>query len=128
MTVPTLGGFVYDCPDPAALAEFYRAVLDWGPAEAHAVAGDNWVVLTNPQGGPRFEFQRVEDYQAPEWPSAGKPQQAHLDLDVPDIDAAHGRVLALGAKLLDDSPESFRVYADPVGHPFCLCACGPATA
>ncbi|WP_286157013.1 VOC family protein, partial [Streptomyces sp. AA4] len=56
-------------------------------------------------------------------PSQDRPQQAHLDLDVPDLEAAHQRVLGLGAKLLDDSPETFRVYADPVGHPFCLCAC-----
>ncbi|HWD01148.1 MAG TPA: VOC family protein, partial [Amycolatopsis sp.] len=44
-------------------------------------------------------------------------------LDVTDLEAAHERVLDLGAKLLDDSPETFRVYADPAGHPFCLCAC-----
>jgi predicted enzyme related to lactoylglutathione lyase len=122
MTVPTLGGFAFDCADPAALAEFYRSVLDWGPAQ---VSDDgHWVTLTNPLGGPRFEFQRVDGYQPPEWPSETRPQQAHLDLDVPDIDAAHGRVLALGAKLLDDKPKTFRVYADPEGHPFCLCACG----
>jgi predicted enzyme related to lactoylglutathione lyase len=121
MTVPTLGGFVYDCPDPAALAEFYRQLLDWGPAES--VHEGHWVTLTNPQGGPRFEFQRVEDHQAPDWPSGNTPQQAHLDLDVPDIDAAHDRVLALGATLLDDKRETFRVYADPAGHLFCLCAC-----
>jgi predicted enzyme related to lactoylglutathione lyase len=126
MTVPTFGGFVYDCPDPAALAEFYRALLDWGPAKSEY--DGHWVSLTNPRGGPRFEFQRVDDYRAPDWPSAGRPQQAHLDLDVPDIDAAHDRVLALGAKLLDDSPKSFRVYVDPVGHPFCLCACATTTA
>nr|WP_324618019.1 VOC family protein [Streptomyces dysideae] len=34
-------------------------------------------------------------------------------------------VMALGAKPLDteDRSRSFRVYADPAGHPFCLCAC-----
>lgn len=29
--------------------------------------------------------------------------------------------IALGARLLD-TQEKFRVYADPVGHPFCLCS------
>jgi predicted enzyme related to lactoylglutathione lyase len=121
MTVPTFGGFVYDCADPTALAEFYRALLEWD--EPESTDDGHWVTLTNPLGGARFEFQRVEDYQPPEWPSVTRPQQAHLDLDVPDIESAHGRVLALGAKLLDDKRETFRVYADPEGHPFCLCAC-----
>ena len=30
------------------------------------------------------------------------------------------RALELGAKQLDDSAETFRVFADPAGHPFCL--------
>ena len=31
-------------------------------------------------------------------------------------------MLALGGRLLDgsDKPIGYRVYADPVGHPFCL--------
>jgi hypothetical protein len=40
------------------------------------------------------------------------------------MDAEHVRALALGATLLDDSPEhpTFRVFADLDGHPFCLCS------
>lgn len=33
-------------------------------------------------------------------------------------------MLALGARVLDredDEKKGFRVYADPAGHPFCLC-------
>ena len=119
--VPTLGVVALDCPDPAALAEFYRSVLEW---DAPEVTGDgHWVTLPNPAGGAGIAFQRVPDYRPPAWPSAENPQQMHLDLNVTDMEAAHERVLGLGAKLLDDSPETFRVYADPVGHPFCLCAC-----
>ncbi|MFD6066073.1 VOC family protein [Amycolatopsis lurida] len=119
--VPTFGAVALDCPDPVALAEFYRELLDWQAAE---VAEDgHWVTLRNPEGGARFSFQRVPDYRPPAWPSAENPQQAHVDLDVTDMEAAHERALKIGAKLLDDSPETFRVYADPVGHPFCLCAC-----
>ncbi|MFF1607268.1 VOC family protein [Amycolatopsis sp. NPDC058278] len=119
--VPTLGVVALDCPDPVALAEFYRAVLEW---EAPEVAEDgHWVTLANPAGGAGIAFQRVPDYRPPAWPSAENPQQLHLDLNVTDLEAAHERVLGLGAKLLDDKPETFRVYADPVGHPFCLCAC-----
>jgi hypothetical protein len=34
--------------------------------------------------------------------------------------------MSLGAKVLKkaeevDSPDNFQVYADPAGHPFCLC-------
>jgi len=53
----------------------------------------------------------------------------HLDTTVPtkaDLDAAHERALALGARLLedrsDDPEEPLRVYADPAGHPFCIIA------
>lgn len=119
--VPTLGVVALDCPDPVALAGFYRAVLEW---DAPEVAEDgHWVTLANPAGGAGIAFQRVPDYRPPAWPSAENPQQLHLDLNVTDLEAAHERVLGLGAKLLDDRPETFRVYADPVGHPFCLCAC-----
>ncbi|MDQ7805784.1 VOC family protein [Amycolatopsis sp. A133] len=119
--VPTLGVVALDCPDPVALAGFYRAVLEW---EAPEVAEDgHWVTLRNPAGGAGIAFQRVADYRPPAWPSTENPQQLHLDLNVMDLEAAHQRVLGLGAKLLDDSPKTFRVYADPVGHPFCLCAC-----
>jgi hypothetical protein len=31
------------------------------------------------------------------------------------------KVLALGAKRLPGGEATFRVYADPAGHPFCLC-------
>jgi predicted enzyme related to lactoylglutathione lyase len=119
--VPTLGVVALDCPDPVALAEFYRAVLEWDAPEV--TEDGHWVTLPNPAGGAGIAFQRVPDYRPPAWPSAENPQQMHLDLNVTDLEAAHERVLGLGAKLLDDSPKTFRVYADPVGHPFCLCAC-----
>ncbi|MDT8909957.1 VOC family protein [Amycolatopsis sp. PS_44_ISF1] len=117
--IPTFGSVCFDCPDPVALADFYRALLDWNEPEVK----DGWVTLINPQGGPRLEFQLVDNYRAPGWPSSEEPQQAHLDLDVTDLEAAHERALSLNAMLLDDSAETFRVYADPAGHPFCLCAC-----
>ena len=55
------------------------------------------------------------------WPSADRPQQAHLDFDVADLDAGEEQVLALGAHLAETQPgTSFRVFLDPAGHPFCL--------
>ena len=46
----------------------------------------------------------------------------HVDVMVDDLDLAEPKVLALGATLLEgsDKPIGYRVYADPVGHPFCL--------
>lgn len=124
--VPSFGGVVLDCSDPVALAGFYRELLALD-TEPDMAADGHWGTLVDPLGGARLEFQRVQGYQAPEWPSLVRPQQVHLDLDVIDLEAAHERALRIGAKLLDDKPRSFRVYADPAGHPFCLCA-GEATA
>jgi hypothetical protein len=48
-------------------------------------------------------------------------------LVVDGITAAHNEVISLGAKLLKaagnntDAEDDFQVYADPAGHPFCLC-------
>ncbi|MBA2725949.1 MAG: VOC family protein, partial [Actinobacteria bacterium] len=72
--------------------------------------------------GMRIAFQRVTDYRPPDWRDANPPQQMHLDVLVADLDEGEAEVLALGASLLDgsDKPIGFRVYADPVGHPFCL--------
>ncbi|GHH41955.1 VOC family protein [Streptomyces candidus] len=108
-----------DCPDPATLSAFYADILG-GEVER---SDDDWWVLSAP-GGHRIAFQRVAGHRPPEWPNAGhNSQQLHLDFDVPDLDKAEEQVLALGAKVLDadDRQRSFRVYADPAGHPFCLC-------
>ena len=81
---------------------------------------DDWVELRS-EGGPTLAFQRVADYRAPVWPGSDHPQQLHLDFDVPDLDAGEADVLAVGARKADHQPgTTFRVYLDPVGHPFCL--------
>ncbi|MFJ6861938.1 VOC family protein [Streptomyces werraensis] len=119
MSVAKLGAVVLDCPDPHTLAGFYAGVVGGTPEGE----GD-WVDLAVP-GGPTLAFQRAEDHVPPRWPTADRSQQFHLDLTVEDLDAAEKEVLALGAKPLDteDRARTFRVYADPAGHPFCLCAC-----
>jgi Glyoxalase-like domain len=48
-------------------------------------------------------------------------QHVGLRDDVDDLDATEARVLAAGATKYDVQPNDHcRVYADPVGHPFCL--------
>ncbi|MET9275543.1 VOC family protein [Kribbella sp. NPDC003557] len=55
----------------------------------------------------------------PCWGDPANPTQIHLDVQVADLDAAEHAVLEHGATKLEDFP-GWRVYADPVGHPFCL--------
>lgn len=118
--IPTFGTVVLDCPDPKRLGEFYGSLLDWGSPQIEHEG--HWADLSGP-GGVVISFQRVAHYRAPEWPGQQVPQQLHLDLRSADLAAGRERALSLGAKLLDDSNATFHVYADPDGHPFCLCAC-----
>ena len=105
-----------DCPDPSALTAFYAAVLGTTVERTDA----DWVQLA-PTGGTPLAFQRVADYRPPEWPGAEHPQQLHLDLEVDDLDAGEAAVVALGARTHEVQPgETFRVFLDPAGHPFCL--------
>lgn len=108
-----------DCRDPRSLAAFYRSIL--GGEIKQSTASDDWVRLQTPSGSD-IGFQRDPDHAAPEWPN-GPSQQAHLDFDVPDLDAGERAVLALGAEkaATQPSPDEWRVFTDPAGHPFCLC-------
>ncbi|MEU2716243.1 VOC family protein [Streptomyces sp. NPDC007205] len=123
MALAKLDVVVLDCPDPHALAGFYAAVLG-GTVEANCDDSGEWVYLKVP-GGPALAFQEAPGHVPPKWPSPDGSQQFHLDLVVEDLDAAEKGVLELGARPLDteDRERTFRVYADPAGHPFCLCAC-----
>lgn len=112
---------VIDCPEPETLAEFYRQLLGGEVTPA----SEDWVVLQI-QSGPRLAFQQADEYAPPTWPTGERPQQFHLDVTVDDIDDAEPAVLAIGARKHDVQPgeaddDSFRVYLDPAGHPFCLC-------
>lgn len=117
-----LAAVVLDCPDTQALAGFYAGIMGGSVASS---SDDGWAELDAPHS--LLQFQRVDDYRAPSWPT-GSPQQFHLDMVVEDIVATHAQVLQAGAIPLDPvdppTPENvgpFRVYADPAGHPFCLC-------
>lgn len=112
--------FVYDCPDPHALAEFYAALL--GRQIDPDQRGD-WVEIVADDGN-RIAFQQVADYQRPQWPGQEHPQQLHLDVEVDDLDDGEAAVTERGAVKHPVQPsqsDSFRVFLDPAGHPFCLC-------
>lgn len=107
-----------DCPDPGALAEFYRSIVG-GKIEPQTESED-WVRLRTPSGSD-LGFQLDPHHVRPGWPN-GIPQQAHLDFDVSDLDHSEAEVIAVGAVKaeIQPRPDRWRVFLDPAGHPFCL--------
>jgi hypothetical protein len=122
MTLPRFSQAVLDCPDPISLAVFYSAltgleVEPFGDVPPEEVTG---VDLMN-DGQPSLRFQVVENYVPPTWPDGPIPQQFHIDFYVDDLDESERHALSIGARLATFQPgEYFRVFLDPVGHPFCL--------
>ena len=113
--------WVFDAPDLAVESAFWAGVLG-GTVDDYSESGWHMVKVDDQ---PRVGIQHVADHVSPDWPD-GTPQQVHLDLWVEDFESAHREVMSLGAKVLqpvDDSDpkEGYQVYADPAGHPFCLC-------
>ena len=110
---------VFDAADLTAESSFWAGLLG-GTVDAE----DDWHMVVV-DGTARVGVQLAPDHVRPEWP-LGTPQQIHLDLWVDDIETAHEEAMSLGAELLQvaedsDEPDRFQVYADPAGHPFCLC-------
>lgn len=111
---------VFDAADPTPESSFWAGVLD-GTVDAE----DDWHMVFV-DGAPVIGVQLAPTHVPPDWPDGTPPQQIHLDLWVNDFKTAHEKVMALGAKVLKPAEDSgsaddFQVYADPAGHPFCLC-------
>jgi predicted enzyme related to lactoylglutathione lyase len=117
MAIARFPGFVIDCPDPGALAEFYGALLGW-----KTKVDGGWAEIRPDDGSNCISFQQVDGYQRPQWPGQSMPQQMHLDLMVEDLDDGEKEAIKLGATKAGTQPgTTFRVFLDPAGHPFCLC-------
>ena len=120
-----LAAIAIDCPGPRELAAFYGRLLGWSIDET--ASNENWVELADPAGGAPLAFQRDPEYLPPTWPDRERPQMLHLDVRVSSLDSVHEHAIRVGARQLpqpeDRLDANFRVYADPEGHPFCLCAC-----
>ncbi|WP_117210763.1 VOC family protein [Allorhizocola rhizosphaerae] len=106
---------VMDAADIAGLSAFYSGLAGW----TQLYADDHWITMTTDDGW-RIGLQHAPDHVPPRWPDPAYPQQAHLDLRVPELAAASERAVALGATLLQES-ETWHTLADPAGHPFDLC-------
>jgi hypothetical protein len=105
-TTEGIANIVLQCPwneDRAAMSALYGDLLQL----------DQWDV-------PQLVFDEGQpDDPRPRWPDPAFPQQMHLDIRVGDLDAVDALVLKRGATRLADFGDH-RVYADIVGHPFCL--------
>jgi hypothetical protein len=118
---------VVDCADPAALAAFWAAALDY-----HVVFADDDQVEIGPW--PREPDDRAEQVRrGPAVPTVvfvrvpeGKAGKNRLHLDVRPVDGDYAdhvrRLIDLGARPADIGQGEVRwtVLADPEGNEFCL--------
>ncbi|MFI6476278.1 VOC family protein [Nonomuraea sp. NPDC050663] len=116
---------VLDAADIDAVSAFWAALLG-GTVEPGERWHNIWV-----DGTWQLGVQLAPGHVPPVWPD-GAPQQIHLDFYVDDFDEAHEQVIALGGRLLKAAEDreavyGVQVYADPAGHPFCLCWLPAAT-
>lgn len=117
-----LARIVIDCFSPRALAGFYEALLGM---TKRVEDSPQRVVIGHEDGRlPMLAFQHASPHVAPRWPDPRFPQQMHFDLKFNDGPAMQALAERLGAMRLPPQGGSCPVYADPAGHPFCLCMFG----
>jgi len=94
--IGSLRAVALDAPDIDLLATFYEQLASW-----RRVPGDDdeWITIDSGDGW-RIGLQRATGHVPPHWPDQDRPQQAHLDFRVPDLDAAAERGQQRGASLL----------------------------
>ena len=114
-----LANVTFDCEDALTVARFWSAVLDRPisdtpePSSGFACIG---TVDHADAGSPTWLFQRVPEHRTAK-------NRVHVDLAAADREAEVARLLALGARRLDDKDEfGFRwtIMADVEGNEFCL--------
>lgn len=114
-----IGRITFDCRDARQLADFYASLL---LMPTRYVDSAGLVVIGNDANPARLAFTSTSDAHASTWPDPAFPLQIHLDVPVYDEAAAHELILGMGASRLPHLGGGCPVYADPAGHPFCLCA------
>jgi hypothetical protein len=110
---------VIDCADPAVLARFWGGVLSMPRTVEESP--DRIVIARDDVRLPMIALQRVPDYRPPTWPDPAYPPQLHFDVGFDDRTEKERVALELGGTRLPPQGGSCPVYADPAGHPFCLC-------
>jgi hypothetical protein len=116
MSTIRLGNISLDCADHRELALFWADLL-----------GGEIVLMTEEVGVVKLDHLllttlKVENHVRPTWPAGSVPKQAHIDVDVDNLEEAERRAISLGAERpgTQPDPESYVVLLDPAGHPFCL--------
>ncbi len=107
----TLAGVTVDCADAARTAGFWAGVFGV-PVEPEASAG--FAAVRTPS--VTLNFTAVPE------PKAVK-NRLHLDLSVPDLEAAVERLTGLGATVrnrIDEGGSRWVVLCDPEGNELCL--------
>jgi predicted enzyme related to lactoylglutathione lyase len=104
---------VIDCLDPASLARFWGAVLDY---QIVYEAPDEVVIAKDEHTYPGLIFVPVPEEKSVK-------NRLHIDLNPDDRDAEIDRILALGATRADvgqTGEATWVVLADPEGNEFCV--------
>ena len=114
-----LSGTTVNAPDAIALARFYAEITS-----GVATGDQRWALVEGPNAD--IGFQQVDGFRPPTWPVGEVAMQMHLEFFVDDLEATGARVMAAGATRFEHQPNADHcfVYADPVGHPFCLSTWG----
>jgi catechol-2,3-dioxygenase len=113
--IGTLRAVALDARDIAGLSAFYTDLAGW----TQTYVDDEWISIRTGDGW-KIGLQYAPDHVPPRWGDPEHPPQAHLDLRVPELDAATDRAVALGATLLARA-DGRHTLADPAGHPFDMC-------
>jgi predicted enzyme related to lactoylglutathione lyase len=103
---------VVDAHDPAALARFWAAVLDW---KIFYETPDEVVITKDDKTFPGLVFVPVPE-------SKTVKNRLHIDLNPDDQEAEVERVVGLGASVVDigQGEVAWTVLADPEGNEFCI--------
>ena len=116
MAIARFPSIVLDCPDPAALATFYGALLDW-----KVESRDGWADV-RADYGQCISFQQVADYTPPTGRARTCPSRCTSTSSSTTSTTARPRCSSSARPSTSTSPgTTFRVFLDPAGHPFCLC-------
>lgn len=106
----------FSCDDPGRVSEFWTALLGY----ERAAAGSSWLATDPRDEDVTLLFNQTAKSETIEVP-------IHLDINVPDREAALDRVLQLGGSLvvtksfeIGELGDSTTIMRDPEGNGFCL--------
>ena len=114
----TVDWITIDCGNAVALAQFWKAALDYVELYRSVPGDDEGEVLVGPKSGrgPRLLLLDTPDEKTTK-------NRLHLDLRPDDRDAEVERLVALGARRIDigqGEDVTWVVLADPEGNEFCV--------